>query len=58
MSPLAAVLAPAAVMALAWGVVPLARERFGGYTGDVLGATQQVTEIAALVVIAMCVGWR
>ena len=57
-SPLAAVLAPAAVMALAWGVVPLARERFGGYTGDVLGATQQVTEIAALLVIAMCVGWR
>jgi cobalamin synthase len=36
----------------------LARERFGGYTGDVLGATQQVAEIAALAVVAMCVGWR
>jgi len=57
-SPMAAVLAPAAVFAVAWGVVPLARERFGGYTGDVLGATQQMAEIAALVVVAMCLGWR
>lgn len=57
-SPLAVVLAPVAAFAVAWGMVPLARARFGGYTGDVLGATQQVTEIAALVVIAMCVGWR
>jgi adenosylcobinamide-GDP ribazoletransferase len=57
-SPIAAVAAPAIVFAIAWGMVPLARERFGGYTGDVLGATQQVTEIAALVVVAMCVGWR
>lgn len=57
-SPMSAVLAPAIVFAIAWGMVPLARERFGGYTGDVLGATQQVTEVAALVVVAMCVGWR
>lgn len=57
-SPTAAVLAPAAVFAIAWGMVPLARDRFGGYTGDVLGATQQAAEVAALVVVAMCVGWR
>ncbi|MBX3499563.1 MAG: adenosylcobinamide-GDP ribazoletransferase [Alphaproteobacteria bacterium] len=57
-SPISAVLAPAVVFAVAWGMVPLARERFGGYTGDVLGATQQMAETAALVVVAMCVGWR
>lgn len=57
-SPMAAVLAPIAVFAIAWGVVKLARECFGGYTGDVLGATQQLAEIAALAVVAMCVGWR
>jgi adenosylcobinamide-GDP ribazoletransferase len=34
--------------AMAW----LAHRQIGGHTGDVLGATQQVTEIAALVVAA------
>lgn len=57
-SPLAAVFAPVIAFAVAWSVVPLARAWFGGYTGDVLGATQQLTEIAVLVVVAMCVGWR
>jgi adenosylcobinamide-GDP ribazoletransferase len=57
-SPLSAVLAPVVVFAIVWGVVPLARAYFGGYTGDILGATQQLAEIAALVVVAMCVGWR
>lgn len=57
-SPISAVLAPAAVFAVAWGMVALARAHFGGYTGDVLGATQQIAEAAALVVVAMCVGWR
>jgi adenosylcobinamide-GDP ribazoletransferase len=57
-SPISALLAPAVVFGIAWGMAALARERFGGYTGDVLGATQQMAEIAALVVVAMCVGWR
>ena len=57
-SPLSAVLAPVIVFAVVWGVVPLARQYFGGYTGDILGATQQLAEIAALLVVAMCVGWR
>jgi adenosylcobinamide-GDP ribazoletransferase len=43
------VLAPAFWVALtAIGIAALAKERIGGQTGDVLGATQQVTEIAAL----------
>ncbi|MBX9930524.1 MAG: adenosylcobinamide-GDP ribazoletransferase [Methylobacterium sp.] len=32
----------------AWGVTNLARRQIGGQTGDVVGACQQVTEIAAL----------
>ena len=34
----------------------MARARIGGYTGDTLGATQQVVEIAVLVLVALCVG--
>jgi adenosylcobinamide-GDP ribazoletransferase len=30
----------------------LARRRLGGYTGDVLGAIQQVTELAVLIAVA------
>lgn len=37
----------AAALALA-GMIALARAKIGGQTGDVLGATQQVTEIAVL----------
>lgn len=39
--------AAAAVAALAW----LARRQVGGYTGDILGATQQVTETMMLVAV-------
>ena len=38
------VLAPAAALALTW----VARRRLGGQTGDVIGACQQVAEVAAL----------
>ncbi|MGL4319607.1 MAG: adenosylcobinamide-GDP ribazoletransferase [Paracoccaceae bacterium] len=34
------------------GIMALARARIGGQTGDVLGATQQITEILALTVLA------
>lgn len=34
------------------GCIALARARIGGQTGDILGATQQVTEIAALIAAA------
>ncbi len=34
----------------------LLRRRLGGYTGDGLGATQQVTEVAALLALALALG--
>jgi adenosylcobinamide-GDP ribazoletransferase len=37
------------------GVMALARARIGGQTGDVLGATQQLCEVAGLVVLAAVV---
>lgn len=55
-SPLAALLAPPLAVALAAGATSVARERIGGYTGDTLGATQQVVEVAVLVLAALCVG--
>ena len=39
----------AAAAAFAW----YARRQIGGYTGDVLGATQQVTELAVIVAVAL-----
>ncbi len=36
----------------AWGVSHLARRQIGGQTGDVLGATQMISELAALTAIA------
>lgn len=34
--------------AAAWGIGALAREKIGGQTGDILGAAQQMAELAAL----------
>ncbi|MCU0801978.1 MAG: adenosylcobinamide-GDP ribazoletransferase [Rhodobacteraceae bacterium] len=49
-----AALGVALVTALAvLGVMALARARIGGQTGDVLGATQQVSEVVGLVVLAV-----
>jgi adenosylcobinamide-GDP ribazoletransferase len=53
---------PAAVAALccaglaAGGFAILALRQIGGYSGDVLGATQQLAEIAALLAILACQG--
>jgi adenosylcobinamide-GDP ribazoletransferase len=55
-SPLAALLAPPLAVALAAGATTVMRERIGGYTGDTLGATQQVVEIVLLILAALCVG--
>jgi adenosylcobinamide-GDP ribazoletransferase len=38
-----------------WGLTRLAREKIGGQTGDVIGACQQVAEIAALVALVAAV---
>jgi len=55
-APLAALLAPPLAVAMAAGVTSVARDKIGGYTGDTLGATQQVVEITVLVLVALCVG--
>ncbi|MGR3758572.1 adenosylcobinamide-GDP ribazoletransferase [Roseobacteraceae bacterium NS-SX3] len=48
----AAALPAALAMALAaWGVALLARAKIGGQTGDVLGAAQQVCELAGLLAL-------
>ncbi len=44
-----------AVLAVAWSAARYFRRRIGGYTGDCLGATQQVTEIALYLVF--CAAW-
>lgn len=48
-APVAALVALLAALAATWLVAKLAQNKFGGYTGDVLGAVEQVTEMAILV---------
>ncbi|MDX5381608.1 MAG: adenosylcobinamide-GDP ribazoletransferase [Rhodobacterales bacterium] len=45
-----------AVTVAGWGAGALARAKIGGQTGDVLGASQQLAEIAALVLLAALSG--
>ena len=52
LSPLAGIAAVGAAAGAAAGVAALARRRLGGYTGDVLGAIQQATELAVLIAVA------
>lgn len=49
-------IAVAALLGVAVGAVRVARRRFGGTTGDVLGAVEQVSEIVVLLVCAELVG--
>ncbi len=49
--PAAAFVAATAVSIAAVGMAALARSRIGGQTGDVLGATQQAGELAALIAL-------
>ena len=39
---------------IAWGWARVAKSRIGGQTGDILGASQQLCEITALLVLAAC----
>jgi adenosylcobinamide-GDP ribazoletransferase len=48
-----ALLAPFAAIAAAWFASRWIAEKIGGYTGDTLGAVQQASEIAFLVVAAL-----
>ena len=53
LGPGAGIAALALGLAALFGVATLAQHRLGGYTGDVLGAVQQVVEIAVLLVAAI-----
>lgn len=48
-APVAALVALLAALAATWLVAKLAQRMFGGYTGDVLGAVEQVAEMAILI---------
>ncbi|WP_374377119.1 adenosylcobinamide-GDP ribazoletransferase [Dongia sp.] len=48
-APVAALVALVAALAATWLVAKLAQAKFGGYTGDVLGAVEQLAEMAILV---------
>ena len=48
-APVAALVALLAALAATWLVGKLAQKKFGGYTGDVLGAVEQVAEMAILI---------
>ena len=50
--PAAALLAAAVSVACALGVAALARRRLGGYTGDTLGAAEQMAEIGAFLALS------
>ena len=52
LSPLAGIAAVLAAAGTAAAVAALARRRLGGYSGDVLGAIQQATELAVLIAVA------
>lgn len=51
----AIVLAAAAMAIVAWLVMEGAKRHIGGQTGDVLGGTQQLTDLAALVVLSISI---
>ncbi|MFC6672398.1 adenosylcobinamide-GDP ribazoletransferase [Marinobacterium aestuariivivens] len=44
------------LLALRFYLVRLFRRRLGGYTGDCLGATQQISEIAVYLVLSLPLG--
>ncbi|WP_374369114.1 adenosylcobinamide-GDP ribazoletransferase [Dongia sp.] len=48
-APVAALVALLAALAATWLIAKLAQKKFGGYTGDVLGAVEQVAEMAILI---------
>jgi adenosylcobinamide-GDP ribazoletransferase len=51
-----AIVAPALALLAAWFAARWIAERLGGYTGDTLGAVQQVAETTLLIVTALMIG--
>ncbi|MDP1836891.1 MAG: adenosylcobinamide-GDP ribazoletransferase [Reyranella sp.] len=52
----AALLVPALTVAAAWAASHWIAKRLGGYTGDTLGAVQQMAEVAFLVLAVLFIG--
>jgi adenosylcobinamide-GDP ribazoletransferase len=52
LGPVAAAIALVAVLTTAWMMARLGKRLIGGYTGDILGAVEQLSEIAVLAVAA------
>ncbi|MEW5422440.1 adenosylcobinamide-GDP ribazoletransferase [Amorphus sp. 3PC139-8] len=52
-APLAVIPAAVGVVLAGWGLSVAARRQIGGHTGDVLGASEQLAEIAVLAAITM-----
>jgi adenosylcobinamide-GDP ribazoletransferase len=50
LGPVVAAIALVAILAIAWAMARLGKRLIGGYTGDILGAVEQLSEIAALAV--------
>lgn len=42
---------------LIWGMIRLSRKRFGGITGDLLGATNELVELTCLVLLSLRFPW-
>jgi adenosylcobinamide-GDP ribazoletransferase len=52
LGPVAAVISLVVAIAIAWAMARLGKRLIGGYTGDILGAIEQLSEIAILAVAA------
>lgn len=47
-----------ALVPILWIAIRLARDKIGGHTGDILGACQQVSEIALLIGLSTAANWH
>jgi cobalamin synthase len=56
--PIGGLVAGLIALALMPAIAALARRKIGGHTGDILGAGQQVAEIALLMAISAAANWR
>jgi adenosylcobinamide-GDP ribazoletransferase len=51
------VVTSSAMVFLMWWIIATARDKIGGYTGDILGASQQLIEITLLLGLVAAAGW-
>jgi adenosylcobinamide-GDP ribazoletransferase len=55
LGPVVAAVALLATLVVAWAMARLGRRLIGGYTGDILGAIEQLSEIAVLAIAAAAI---